>query len=67
MHKRLEIPVDKEIGMFEINIEHIQPETIHPTLQPKAENVQHGLTDLGIAPVQIWLLAKIGVEIILPN
>ncbi len=45
-----------EIGVFKNGTQGIQPETIHPHIQPESHCLPHGLAHLGIHPVEVRLL-----------
>src|SRR5713226_471283 len=52
--------------IFDQHPEDIDAETIDATLQPEAQDIVHGLTHVGIAPVQIGLLHIKHVQVVLP-
>ncbi len=54
-----------EGSVFEISIENIQPEPIHALAKPEAEDIQHRLADLRVAPVQVGLFLIEHVVIVL--
>ncbi len=54
-----------QVFVFEIHIKDIHAESIHPPVQPEAIDIQHGLADLRVTPVQVRLFLVEHVEIIL--
>jgi hypothetical protein len=37
------------------DVEDVEAKTVHAFVQPKADGVEHGLFDFGVAVVQVWL------------
>ncbi len=50
--------VVSQVRIFQDEVGHIDAETVHSTLEPKAEHIEHDSLDLGVAPVQVRLFLE---------
>jgi hypothetical protein len=56
-----------ELRLFEIGVDHVQPEAIYPALKPELHHLEHPRAHFGVAPVQVGLFLEEEMVVVLPD